>query len=218
MACLAMVITGCQQRSNTAWEETKSIGRHVARKGKLLWRGDVESRAIQDSDEFTGPVEEEFIPLHSDDLKLQAGDQIAQAKATPGSPQSGIPGIESFRSPEAALAAIFRTLHFNTNEHVVRTKEDFATIDRIATYLKAHPNTYIFVAGHCDERASEAYNLALGTRRANTVRSLLVKRGVSPEQIFTISYGKEKPSALGHDAVAWAQNRRAEFKFYEKRS
>ena len=82
--------------------------------------------------------------------------------------------------------------------------------------MKKNPNVYIFVSGHCDERASEAYNLALGTRRANTLRSLLVKKGVNPNHIYTISFGKEMPVDLGHTAEAWSKNRRVEFKIFQK--
>ncbi|MBI3236675.1 MAG: OmpA family protein, partial [Chlamydiales bacterium] len=87
----------------------------------------------------------------------------------------------------------------------------------MASYLKAHPNVYLFVTGHCDERGPEAYNLALGTRRANYVRGYLVKNGVDANRIHTVSYGKEKPCDLRHNAEGWSKNRRAEFKIYEKR-
>jgi len=86
----------------------------------------------------------------------------------------------------------------------------------MATYLKAHPHTYVIVEGHCDERGPEAYNLALGTRRAQHVRSLLIQHGVNVDQLHTISYGKEQPEAYGHSPQDWAKNRRAHFKIYEK--
>jgi peptidoglycan-associated lipoprotein len=89
-------------------------------------------------------------------------------------------------------------------------------IDGIAAYMKNHPNVYVSVVGHCDERASEAYNLALGTRRSNYVRTLLIQRGVNKERVHSSSYGKEQPVDLGHSPSAWARNRRAEFKIYEK--
>ena len=86
----------------------------------------------------------------------------------------------------------------------------------MATYLKRHKNTYIFIEGHCDERASEAYNLSLGTRRANYIRNVLIKYGVNPQQIYTASYGKERPEELGHGQKVWAKNRRVAFKIYNK--
>ncbi|PCI91855.1 hypothetical protein COB11_08045, partial [Candidatus Aerophobetes bacterium] len=71
---------------------------------------------------------------------------------------------------------------------------------------------------HCDERASEAYNLSLGTRRAGHIRTLLVKKGVDPNHVFTTSFGKEIPLDLEHNREAWYTNRRAEFKIYKKSS
>lgn len=68
--------------------------------------------------------------------------------------------------------------------------------------------------GHCDERGPEAYNLALGSRRAHAVRNMLLQQGVHPDQVFTISYGKERPLVMEHHDEGWAQNRRAEFKIY----
>ncbi len=91
-----------------------------------------------------------------------------------------------------------------------------ATMEKVAEYLKSHPNVYLFVSGHCDERGPEAYNLSLGARRANYVRSLLVQKGVNPERVHTISYGKERPADLGHSQDSWSKNRRSEFRIYQK--
>lgn len=82
--------------------------------------------------------------------------------------------------------------------------------------MRSHPNTYVFVEGHCDERGPEAYNLSLGAKRGNAVRNLLINEGVDPDHIFTISYGKERPLVFEHHEEAWAQNRRAEFKVYNR--
>jgi peptidoglycan-associated lipoprotein len=162
--------------------------------------------------------DEEFIPLKEEDLKQQFSDMVvAQPKFSPGEEGSILPGIEGFSIPTSALAAVFRTIHFNTDEHVVKAEQDLTTINKMASYLKAHPKTYLFVAGHCDQRGPEAYNLALGTRRANTVRSMLVQKGVNPEQIHTVSYGKEHLADSTHTASAWAKNRRAEFRIYQQK-
>ena len=80
-------------------------------------------------------------------------------------------------------------------------------------YVLIHklPNVKIIIEGHCDERGSEEYNLALGDKRANAVKEFLIKEGVDPSRIRTISYGEERPFALGHNEKAWALNRRAHF-------
>jgi peptidoglycan-associated lipoprotein len=83
-----------------------------------------------------------------------------------------------------------------------------ATLARQATWLKQYANRTITIEGHCDERGTREYNLALGERRANSVRNYLVSQGVAANRIKTISYGKERPVALGHNEAAWSQNRR----------
>jgi len=84
-----------------------------------------------------------------------------------------------------------------------------AILDSQARWLAARPNARITIEGHCDERGTREYNLALGDRRANAAKNYLAARGISPSQINTISYGKERPVALGSDEGSWAQNRRA---------
>ena len=83
-----------------------------------------------------------------------------------------------------------------------------ATLDRQATWLQKFPSVRVSIEGHCDERGTREYNLALGERRANAVKDYLVARGVDGGRVSTISYGKEKPVALGNDKAAWSQNRR----------
>ncbi len=83
------------------------------------------------------------------------------------------------------------------------------TLERQAAWLKQFPAVSVTIEGHCDERGTREYNLALGDRRANAVKAYLVALGVSPDRIRTISYGKERPADPGHDETAWALNRRA---------
>ncbi len=87
--------------------------------------------------------------------------------------------------------------------------EGRATLDRQAAWLGRYPAISIQVAGNCDERGTTEYNLALGQRRANASRDYLVARGVSSARVNMISYGKERPTAVGSDEQAYAQNRNA---------
>jgi peptidoglycan-associated lipoprotein len=80
-----------------------------------------------------------------------------------------------------------------------------------ARFMNAHPQIKIRIGGHCDERGTQEYNLALGERRAKTVLDYLVFLGIGPERITTVSYGEEKPLDPGHSEEAWAKNRRAHF-------
>ncbi len=100
------------------------------------------------------------------------------------------------------------TIHFAFDQYDI-DPEARAILDSQAQWLTAHPNTRITIEGHCDERGTREYNLALGDRRANAAKNYLATRGISPTRITTISYGKERPIALGSDDSSWAQNRRA---------
>jgi peptidoglycan-associated lipoprotein len=98
---------------------------------------------------------------------------------------------------------LFDTDRFNVDS------EDQATLQRQAQWLARYPNTRVTVEGHADERGTREYNLALGERRANSAKNYLISVGVDAARIQTVSYGKERPQALGSDEQAWAQNRRA---------
>jgi len=84
-----------------------------------------------------------------------------------------------------------------------------STLDAQAAWLNQYQQVTITVEGHCDERGTREYNLALGDRRANAAKNYLVSRGIAPSRINTISYGKERPAVQGSDEEAYAQNRRA---------
>ncbi len=84
-----------------------------------------------------------------------------------------------------------------------------AVLDKQADWMAKYPNVTVQVAGNCDDRGTEEYNLALGQRRANAARDYLVAKGVSSARITTISYGKDRPTALGDDDQSWSQNRNA---------
>ena len=88
------------------------------------------------------------------------------------------------------------------------TPEARMTIERQAQWLNTYPNVNVLVEGHCDERGTREYNIALGEKRATAVRNYLVANGVSPMRLQVISYGKERPAVLGSDETSWAQNRR----------
>ncbi len=89
------------------------------------------------------------------------------------------------------------------------TAEARATLDRQAAWLKKYANVSVTVEGHCDERGTREYNLALGERRATAAKNYLVAAGIPASRVKTVSYGKERPAVLGSNETAWAQNRRA---------
>lgn len=152
----------------------------------------------------------------------------ARPVATPvSSPEGEIspePRVHPASQPEAEIittelpadveainrAGFLKDVFFDTDKADLR--EDARQILAAnATWLQQHPTVKILIEGHCDERNTNEYNLALGWRRANTVKNYLVSLGVSADRMTTISYGEEKPFALCHDESCWWQNRRAHF-------
>ena len=97
---------------------------------------------------------------------------------------------------------------FDTDMSTINA-EGRQTLNRQAEWLKKYGNYQVTVEGHCDERGTREYNLALGERRANAARQYLIAQGVPAARLKTISYGKERPDPVGSDEAAWARNRRA---------
>lgn len=210
---LALVlVSGCQKRSGNIWEDNQTGARYSHENAASLWGNSSSS----EKDGLAGPVEEDFVPLSDQDLKNQFADGAAMQPAK-SLGDAGMPSAEAFEAPSGELASVFHPVFFNTDDHILRGKDYLETVGKMASYLKEHPHTTVIIEGHADERAPEAYNLALGARRANYVRTLLIKQGVNPDQLHTISYGKERPFALGHGPDAWAQNRRAHFRVHTNR-
>src|SRR3989449_1570393 len=111
---------------------------------------------------------------------------------------------------EAVRTMLAAMIHFDFDKANIRPG-DAATLDQKVAILQANPNLRIRISGHCDERGSDEYNLALGNRRATAAKQYLVSHGIDAGRIETVSYGEERPLAQGHDESAWAQNRRDEF-------
>lgn len=223
--------TGCRRNSNAVWEDTKTAGRHMNRGFRSLGGKHGDSRLIGSRRDFmcdyaAAPEEacyfqeNEFVPLNdgSNGSTLMMSDVNRPPRETPGDPGCSIPGIEAFRDPHTnpRWSGTFRNLHFAYNSSLIKGEENLNTVRNVADYMRNNPNTFVFVEGHCDERGPEAYNFVLGSHRANGVRNLLISEGVSPDNIFTISYGKERPLIIGNNEESWIQNRRAEFKVYER--
>lgn len=111
---------------------------------------------------------------------------------------------------DSKKAGGLQTIYFDYNAFAL-TGSARATLDSNADLLKSNPNVRIQVEGHCDERGGVQYNLALGEKRAKAVKEYLIAVGVTSDRISTISYGKERPVAFGHEDDSWSQNRRGNF-------
>lgn len=101
-------------------------------------------------------------------------------------------------------------IHFEYDAYVLMD-EAKAILDKKVDFLRRYPAVHVTIEGHCDERGTNDYNLALGERRANSAWQYLVNSGIEPSRLSMISYGEERPIALGHDEASWAKNRRAHF-------
>jgi peptidoglycan-associated lipoprotein len=116
---------------------------------------------------------------------------------------------------DAPAGSVFKDVLFDFDSYSIKS-EEVAKLKVIGDWLKQHKDVRIGVEGHCDERGTAEYNLALGQKRAEAVKDYLVKSGVDGTRIKTISYGKEIPLDTGHVESAWAKNRRAHFKIEQK--
>jgi peptidoglycan-associated lipoprotein len=155
-------------------------------------------------------VKEEPSVKKEEAAKAQPGPmaQEKESKAKGGFEKSLVaektPGIAG----EVFESSLLKDIHFDFDKYNIR-HGDAAILKENAALLKKNPNVKIQIEGHCDERGTIEYNLALGERRANSTKNYLVSLGISPDRISTISYGKERPLDPGHNEVAWAKNRRA---------
>jgi peptidoglycan-associated lipoprotein len=132
-------------------------------------------------------------------------DQNAAASGSGGAANAAGPRPGS---QEDLVANVGDRVFFDTDRSSVRADQR-TVLERQARWLGQYPQVQVAVEGHADERGTREYNLALGQRRANAARDVLVAGGVAPARISTISYGKDRPAALGSTDEAWAQNRRA---------
>lgn len=124
-------------------------------------------------------------------------------------------GFADENSPNRLKAPYNQTYHFGFDKYDVN-QEDVASINAQAGYLVTHTSAKIRLEGNTDERGSREYNIALGWKRAKAVAAVLKQQGVSDAQIAMVSYGKEKPVAVGHDESAYSQNRRVDLVYEAK--
>jgi len=113
-------------------------------------------------------------------------------------------------SQAGELRASLQKIYFDFDSATL-SKEARETLAKNAEFLKKDPEVKVRIEGHCDERGSDDYNLALGEKRARAAKQYLASMGIPADRLSVISYGKEKPADPGHDQVAWAHNRRDEF-------
>jgi len=149
-----------------------------------------------------------------------AAAQPAPPPSAPAQPDTveverDFPGEQPFGEGEPSVEelnerGVLATVYFEFDKSDL-SDETRATLRRNAEWLKSNPQYRIVIEGHCDERGTIEYNLALGQRRANAVREYLVSQALPANRMRVVSYGEERPAKLGHDEETWKWNRRAEF-------
>ena len=117
---------------------------------------------------------------------------------------------EAERARAALMAELTTMINFDFDRSDIRSV-DMANLDRKAAILAANSGVRLRIAGHCDERGSDEYNLALGNRRASSAKRYLVNKGVDASRIEIVSFGEERPLDTGSNESSWARNRRSEF-------
>ena len=138
-----------------------------------------------------------------------SGSSSSSSSSSGGSASSSSSsGITDRASAEDALAAIGNTVFFDYDSSALSADAE-GTLMRQAVFLNANPALTVTLEGHCDERGTREYNLALGERRGSAARDFLLAQGVDSARIRVVSYGKERPAAAGSNESSWAKNRRA---------
>lgn len=161
----------------------------------------------------TGPTQQEL------DAQRQAAEEAAKrqaaAEAEAETARKAAQAAEAAKAADTAYRtaaeAALKSINFDFDKSAIR-EVDKVKLQAVADFLKANPQAKLSVEGHCDERGTVEYNLALGERRAHAAQNYLVGLGVAEARLASISYGKEKPLVQGQDEQSYLANRRAEFK------
>jgi peptidoglycan-associated lipoprotein len=183
--CLGLIMAGCPKK--TVVKEEPSVT-----KSEEASRLEAERAAKEAKEKESARIKEEEAKKERE----KEFEKSLVAKKTPG--------IEG----EVFESTLLKDIHFDFDKYDIRPGDTEILKENAALLIK-HPNVKIQLEGHCDERGTIEYNLALGERRANSTKKYLISIGISTDRISTISYGKEKPLDPGHNEEAWAKNRRA---------
>jgi len=185
--CLGLFLAGCPKKQVAVNRDQSSMQRSE------------EAARLEREREAREAKERELARLREEDLKRPAAGELEKTLVAKKEP-----GIEG----EVFETKLLKDIHFDFDKYEVR-REDEAILKENAGFLKNNPKMKIQIEGHCDERGTVEYNLALGERRASNTKKYLVLLGIPSDRISTISYGKERPLDKGHHEEAWAKNRRA---------
>lgn len=196
--CMGLILMGCPKK--TVVKDEPSIAQQEAARQETE-RVAREKEAREREKEIRDKEAREREAAKVREKETQAKKELERslvAKKTPG--------IEG----EVFESSLLKMIHFDFDKYDIRPA-DVETLKGNADVLKKFPAVKVQIEGHCDDRGTHEYNLALGERRANNTKRYLVSIGIAADRISTISYGEERPLDPAHNEDAWAKNRRAQF-------
>jgi len=185
----------------------------------LIWKTDYATDVSIDSMGKVDPSGSRTVtPTESTTYRLIAkndsGTQEATARVTVTQPAAPPPQTSSNQTEAQLFARSMKDVFFDYDSYDI-SQQYQQVLQADARFLQQHRNMKFLIEGHCDERGSTEYNLALGDNRANSTKQALIALGISADRIRTISYGKEKPFCTESTEACWAQNRRAHFVYQQ---
>jgi len=194
--CLGLFLVGCPKKTVKFSREQPYAQKSEETRRLEAERAAREAKEAKEAKEAGEVRERELARIKEEEAKKRELEKSLVAKK-----EQGIEG-EVFESK------LFKDIHFDFDKYEIR-REDEGILRENAAWLKKNPKMKIQIEGHCDERGTAEYNLALGERRANMTKKYLVSLGAASDRISTISYGEERPLDPGHNEEAWDKNRRA---------
>jgi len=194
--CFGLILTGCPKKTVVKEEPSVKRAEELAAEREKAAKLEAE-RAAKEKE----AREKELARIREEEKKKAREKEFEKSLVAKKEP-----GIEG----EILESKLLKDIHFDFDKYDIRPG-DAAILKENAALLMKHPIVKIQIEGHCDERGTIEYNLALGERRANSAKKYLISLGMPADRVSTISYGKERPLDPGHNEEAWAKNRRDHF-------
>jgi peptidoglycan-associated lipoprotein len=194
--CFGLVLTGCPKKTVVKEEPSAKTAEELALEKQKVAKLEAEKAAKEKESR-----EKELARIKEEETKKTKEKEFEKSLVAKREP--GIEGV-------VLETKLLKDIHFDFDKYDIRPG-DAEILKGNAALLMKYPTVKIQIEGHCDERGTIEYNLALGERRASSAKNYLISLGLSASRISTISYGKEKPLDPGHNEEAWAKNRRAHF-------
>ena len=198
--CVGFLLSGCAKKTLVKEQPSAKTAQELAAEREQAARAEAERAARERAEKEAR--EREIARMRDEEAKKALTQKQKEfEKSLVAKKQTGIEG-EIFESK------LLKDIYFDFDRYDIGPKEA-EILKENATVLQKLPNAKIQIEGHCDERGTNEYNLALGERRANSTKKYLISLGISAGRVSTISYGEERPLDSGHNEEAWSKNRRA---------